>query len=78
MLTCREVVEQTDALLAGELTWRQRLSLRLHLFICRYCRRYLSQLRRLLNAIPGMHGKAERAEVERVMRKLRDDDSSKS
>lgn len=78
MLTCREAVEQTDALLAGELTWRRRLSLRLHLFICRHCRRYFNQLRRLLRAIPGMHGKADREEVERVMRRLHDDDSGKS
>lgn len=74
MLKCRELVAQSDALLAGELSWRQRLSMRMHLFMCRHCRRYVNQLKRLLRAIPGMHGRADEAEVEKVMRRIRDEE----
>ncbi|MBN49075.1 MAG: hypothetical protein CMN85_05990 [Spongiibacteraceae bacterium] len=74
MLKCSELVERSDALLAGELSWRQRMSFRMHLFMCRHCRRYVKQLERLLRAIPGMHGKANEAEVEQVMRRIREDD----
>lgn len=75
MLKCRELVEHTDALLAGELTWRQRLSFRMHLFMCHHCRRYVNQLKKLLRAIPGMHGKADDTEVEQVMRRIHDDNT---
>ena len=73
MLKCNELVEHSDALLAGELGWRQRWAMRMHLIICRHCRRYLNQLRRLLGAIPGMHGVADEAEVDEVMRRIRED-----
>jgi anti-sigma factor ChrR (cupin superfamily) len=72
VLKCRELVEHTDALLAGELTWSQRLSVRMHLLICHHCRRYVNYLKTLLRAIPGMHGKADDAEVEQVMRHIHD------
>ena len=72
MLKCRELVEHADALLAGELTWRQGLSVRMHLLICHHCRRYVNHFKKLLRAIPGMHGKADDAEVEQVMRRIHD------
>ncbi|WP_022958772.1 hypothetical protein [Spongiibacter tropicus] len=74
MLKCREFVDTVDALVEGELTVRQRLSMRLHWFICKHCRRYLSQLRALLGAIPFMHKPASDEEVKRVMRGLRSSD----
>ena len=47
MLSCREVTQ----LVAGEQLARARLgtrvSLRLHLLMCRHCRRYIEQLRRI-------------------------------
>ena len=67
MLKCRDVVHQADALLAGDLTGRQRFAMRMHLVICRHCRRYVRQFRRLLSAIPGMHGLASDDEVDAVM-----------
>ncbi len=73
MLKCRELVGHSDAFLGGELNWRQRLSIRTHLLICHHCRRYVNLLGKLLRAIPGMHGKADEAEVERVMRGIHDE-----
>ena len=45
MPSCREV---TRAITAGELEkapFRQRLGLRLHVMLCRHCRRYARQIR---------------------------------
>ena len=47
MLNCREVtrlVASDEIKAAG---WGRRLSVRLHLFTCRKCRRYVAQLRAL-------------------------------
>lgn len=48
MLSCRQVTEQADRLVDGELGWRARLALRVHLAMCRHCRRYVHQLELLI------------------------------
>jgi anti-sigma factor RsiW len=45
MLKCLEVVEHADAYLADELTKWQRIQFRVHLAVCRHCRRYVRQLK---------------------------------
>ncbi|HQV23830.1 MAG TPA: zf-HC2 domain-containing protein [Agitococcus sp.] len=45
MLKCRDVLEQADAYLANEMTTWQRVGFRVHLSLCRNCRRYLKHLR---------------------------------
>lgn len=45
MLTCRHVMHLSSDYLDGTLPWHRRLGIRLHLFICDACRRYLRQLR---------------------------------
>ncbi len=67
MLSCREVVDDADRWIAGELSWRQRLAMRLHLSMCRHCRRYIHQLKMLIRAVPTMHVRASEEEVARVM-----------
>ena len=67
MLNCREVVQDADLLLAGELTWQRRLSLQMHLLMCHRCRRYIKQLRVLIRAVPFMHAKASKEEVDQIM-----------
>ena len=67
MLNCRQIEQQSDLLLAGELPWQRRLAIHFHLLICRHCRRYLRQLRLLIAAIPYMHAKASDEEVSKVM-----------
>ncbi|TCO77885.1 zf-HC2 domain-containing protein [Chromatocurvus halotolerans] len=67
MLTCREVVNSADHLIERELSRRQQLAMKVHLLMCRHCRRYVRQLRALLQAIPFMHSKASDSEVRDVM-----------
>ncbi len=45
MLSCKEVTRKIARDEFREVGWRERLAVRLHLFLCRYCRRYASQLR---------------------------------
>jgi len=67
MLTCRELTAQADELLAGELSWRRRLAVRLHLALCHHCRRYVEQYRRMLHALPASVDEASDEEVALVM-----------
>ncbi len=45
MLTCRDVSQQADAYLDGELSLWQRMRTRLHLSMCHGCRRFMAQMR---------------------------------
>lgn len=67
MLRCREIVQDADLLLAAELPWQRRIAVKLHLLMCRHCRRYVRQLRALIRAVPFMHRKASDEEVSRIM-----------
>ena len=45
MLTCRDATVLASRALDQPLPWTRRLSLRIHLVLCRYCQRYQQQLR---------------------------------
>lgn len=48
MLSCRELAQQQASdFLEQRLGWRQRLQFRIHLSMCRNCRRFVQQLRRV-------------------------------
>lgn len=74
MLNCREVTSQADALLEGELSWYPRLQVRLHLAMCRHCRRFVSQMRLLRAALRrrGQPGAVEitESQVDRIVARM--------
>ncbi len=45
MLSCKEVARKIASDEFQGAGWRERLALRLHLLLCRHCRRYAAQLR---------------------------------
>jgi len=45
MLRCRDIVRHGDAFVSGEMRGLRRAGFWLHLLFCRYCRRYIRQLR---------------------------------
>ncbi len=55
MMTCKEV---TAAVASDDLlrrSWRERLGVRLHLMMCRHCRRYVAQLRSIADAVRKLY-----------------------
>lgn len=67
MLNCREVSELASPYLDGELSWRERTAMRMHLLMCHHCRRFMRQWSGLIRAIPSMHRKASPEEVDKVL-----------
>ncbi len=45
MLSCKEVTRKIASEEFAEAGWHQQLGVRLHLLMCRHCRRYATQLR---------------------------------
>lgn len=72
MLKCRDIPSETEKLLDGELTFSERMAVRIHLFMCGNCRRYLRQLRVLLGALPGVSTppSSDEEEIERVLLRI--------
>lgn len=54
MLNCRDVTARATEYLEGTLSWRARLQFRFHLALCRFCRRYVEQLRLTIRAVGGL------------------------
>ena len=48
--SCKQAVRLQSAALDGQLSFRQRLGLRIHLVLCKWCRRYGKQIRFLQSA----------------------------
>ncbi len=75
MLTCKQAVDLTSTSLEAPLPRWQRWQLRLHLLMCRHCRRYLKQMRflRQLSVVMKSRIKAITLSVaarERIAKKL--------
>jgi predicted anti-sigma-YlaC factor YlaD len=51
VLSCREITSKAGELLDGELGFRERMAVRMHLAICVHCRRFSRQLRTLVEAL---------------------------
>lgn len=77
MLTCREVVRLTSSGATAGRAERRRVSVWLHLAMCRHCRAYVAALRRIADmvrqpAFPGRDTNVARREaiVAAVLRDL--------
>ena len=59
MLTCKQASQIISQSLDRNLSWQERLTLRLHLFICKYCKRFSQQLFTLRVALKRMNENVE-------------------
>ena len=44
MLSCKQIVAKSDKFLDRELTFKDRVQYRIHLFMCQHCQRFIKQL----------------------------------
>lgn len=74
MLSCHEVNQKSGALLDGELSWSERMQMRIHLAMCRHCSRFVAQLRLLRGALRQRGGQSARplpeAQVDKIVDSL--------
>ena len=78
MISCEEVARTVASEVLVESTSQRRLALRLHLLICRHCRRYLGQLSAIDAAARQRWGAGsdDPAALERLERTIRLDSGS--
>ena len=63
MLSCKELVARSSAILDSELSFRERMAVRRHLVLCRNCRRFIKQMK-LTQAVLRHMPDTQAAEVD--------------
>jgi predicted anti-sigma-YlaC factor YlaD len=64
MLRCRDVADLASDYVNGDLNWSRRFAVRLHLTICRFCRRYVRQMRETVGLLRGLRRERETGHEE--------------
>lgn len=70
MLRCRDVEQQASEYLDQELTPLLQLRFRMHLLICRNCRRYIQQLRLTVSSLKQLKP-APLSDTDALVEKMR-------
>ncbi len=60
MLTCQEVTAKASLMVDGELGFRERIALRVHLMMCVNCRRFARQFKALVTSMASRRGELHR------------------
>lgn len=72
MFECKDVAEEASNYLDGDLPWRKRIGLFLHLVICSCCRRYMQQIRQTIRAVNVLRPQeAHQTDTRALAEKLR-------
>lgn len=72
MLSCRDITERASDYLDGDISGRQRLAIRMHIMICRHCRRLLRQLSLLRISLGRRQPQLTEAQQRQLLLKLGD------
>ena len=73
LITCKDITETASDYIEGPNTFGQRFWFRLHLLMCRHCRRYLQQLQTAIGVareLPVDHEPTD-AEIDQLVEKLK-------
>ncbi|PTQ91152.1 zf-HC2 domain-containing protein [Agitococcus lubricus] len=73
MLSCQDLVIKADSYLANELTPWQQAQFRLHLAVCRNCRRYLKTLRLTQEVSKQIPLPIREFDVEAIVKRIQQD-----
>lgn len=75
MLKCKDIANLASDYLDGSLDWKQNFLMRLHLFICVNCKRFIRHLLSTIRLIGGMRRQTATAdETTRILALLPDRD----
>jgi hypothetical protein len=72
MLNCRQVTHLVSRSMDAKLRWHERISIRIHLLYCVWCRRYAAQLKFLRQATSQLSSARENASPEQLSNEARE------
>ena len=73
MLKCNEVVRLASDYLDKDLGWKDSLSVKIHIIICKKCRRFIRHLSTTIKIVQNMKRELTKsAEVEHIVKRVSD------
>ena len=75
MLNCKQITEQSDEYLSGDLGIYQSIQFRIHLLMCSYCRRYVRQANMLIVMLQRLYGAITPAQARQIVNAARAKDN---
>ncbi len=72
MLHCKDVAEKASDYIDKELPLKTRLSIKIHLFMCYKCNRYVEQLRTTIKTLAGFRNHPTDTPDEKVSQEVID------
>jgi hypothetical protein len=77
MLRCREVTRRASAYIDQELTFWPALEYRMHLLVCRHCRRFIHNFRGGIVMVRRLHRvPVEQGQIDAVSRRIQAQEES--
>jgi anti-sigma factor ChrR (cupin superfamily) len=71
MLTCKDISTLSDEYLDGELPFKKKLSVKLHIAICKSCRRYLNYLQLTIHVVSQSESSSiDKSKIDEIMSKI--------
>ncbi len=71
MLKCSEIANLASDYLDKNLSWKESFSVKMHIFICVHCRRFIRHLLSTIHIVQGMeHQKASSEEIKDIITRI--------
>ncbi len=70
MYSCKEIVEKASHYTEGQLNWHERVAYKLHLLMCRYCRRFVKQFQLMVQSFSRFKWQGDTQLNERIIKKI--------
>lgn len=76
MLSCKNIPELSDDYLDGELPFKKKLSVKLHLAMCKNCRRYINYLQLTVDVVveelvrQSNNNSSNKRKIDEIMNKI--------
>lgn len=70
MLNCRQMSEMGSIIIDGQVPWSAKLSVMMHLAICKRCSRYMKQLKLTSEVLQQSRLAADEADIEYALDRL--------
>jgi len=70
MLRCKDLADKASAYIDNELPLKTRLSVKMHLFMCYKCQRYVKQLKTTIQTLTGLRNNPTDLPSEKIYKEL--------
>ncbi|MCW8885493.1 MAG: zf-HC2 domain-containing protein [Motiliproteus sp.] len=73
MLKCKHITEQASSYIDGEMGFMQRLKFRMHLALCKHCKRFVDNFKAGIEMVKRLpRNQVDKDKIDATLRRVRD------